>query len=210
MGKSSDQLREEIDAQRSETGAKIDNLQSQLQSQVEDTRQVVSDTATQVADTVTHVKDEAQAMVTDTVDSVKQTVETSLQDIDLEKMVQDRPLVAVGAAMLGGFLLGSMMGGDGGSQHQFSGSHSSGASTTGSGSSATGLGSSLRSAAQKSGLEDTLSNAGAALVGSLTEQLKGMMDSSFPGFSEKLDSAQQQSGSFKEKATAAQQDAQKM
>ena len=211
MGKSSDQLREEIDAQRSDAGAKIDDLQHQVQDQVEHARE-------QVTDTASHVRDEAEAMMTDTVDSVKQTVE----DFDLERMVQDRPLLSVGAAMLGGYMLGAMLGGGsdaGQNSNQYttarmgsstgsqarsysdshSGSHSSGA----------GIGQSLRSAAQKSGLEDTISNAGAALMGSVTEQLKGMMDKNFPGFSDKLDNARQQDGSFKEKARSAQQEAQK-
>lgn len=197
MGKSSDELRDEIDAQRSEAGAKIDNLQHQVQDQVEDTRQQVTDTAAQV-------REEAQGMVTDTVDSVKQTVE----DFDLERSVQERPLVAVGAAMLGGFLLGAMLGGDDNSR-RYSDSNANAATTSGTGHSSGGMGHSIRNAAQKSGLEDTISNAGAALMGSVTEQLKGMLDSNFPGFSDKLDNAQQQSGSFKEKASAAQQDAQK-
>jgi ElaB/YqjD/DUF883 family membrane-anchored ribosome-binding protein len=205
MGKSSDQLREEIDAQRNETGAKIDNLQTQLQDQVEGTRQQVTDTASQVADTVTHVREEAQAMVSDTVDSVKQSVESSMQNFDLEKMVQERPLVAAGAAMLAGFLLGGMLGGDDNSSNRYSGSHSSGAETTGSGSSAMGLGHSMREAAKKSGLEDTISNAGAALMGTMTDQLKQMVDRNFPGFSDKLDTAVNQDGSFKEKVSATQQ-----
>lgn len=198
MDKSSDQLREEIDAQRSDAGAKIDNLQTQLQTQVEDTRQ-------QVTDTATHVRDEAQAMVTDTVDSVKQTIE----GFDIEKTVQERPLVAVGAAMLGGFVLGAMLGGGDNGSRQYSGNYSTGSDTTGGGSSISGLGNSMRSAAQKSGLEDTISNAGAAIMGSLTDQLKGMLDSSFPGFSDKLGTAEQQSGSFMDKAKATQQDGQK-
>ena len=71
-----------------------------------------------------------------------------------------------------------------------------------------GLGSSLRNAAQKSGLEDTISNAGAALMGSVTEQLKDMVDRSFPGFSDKMSNVQQQSGSFTDKAQAATEEAQ--
>jgi ElaB/YqjD/DUF883 family membrane-anchored ribosome-binding protein len=205
MGKSSDQLREEIDAQRNETGQKIDNLQHQIQDQVEGTRQQVTDTASQVADTVTHVREEAQAMVSDTVDSVKQSVESSMQNFDLEKMVQERPLVAAGAAMLAGFLLGGMLGGDNNSSNRYSGSHPSGAETTGSGSSAMGIGHSMREAAKKSGLEDTISNAGAALMGTMTDQLKQMVDRNFPGFSDKLDTAVNQDGSFKEKVSATQQ-----
>ncbi len=212
MGKSSDQLREEIDAQRNETGQKIDNLQHQIQDQVEGTRQQVTDTASQVAETVTHVREEAQAMVTDTVDTVKHTVESSIQNFDLEKMVEERPLVAAGAAMLAGFLLGGMLGGDDNNSHRYSGSHSghsSGAETTGSGSSAMGLGHSMREAARKSGLEDTISNAGAALMGTMTDQLKQMVDRNFPGFSDKLDTALNQDGSFKDKVSAAQQEAQR-
>lgn len=203
MGKSSDQLREEIDAQRADAGAKIDDLQNQVQNQVENTRE-------QVTDTAEHIRDEAQAMVTDSVETVKNTVE----NMDLERMVQDRPLLSVGAAMLGGFMLGAMLGGDNDSrQHSqsYSGSYPDGAefgNRGGSRSSSSGIGHSLRTAAQKSGLEDTISNAGAALMGSVTEQLKGMVDQSFPGFSEKLDTAQQRDGSFQDKANAAQQDAQ--
>lgn len=206
MGKSSDQLREELDVQRADTGAKIDDLQHQVQNQIEDTREQVTETAQQV-------RDEAQAMVTDTVDSVKQTMD----DFDLERMVQDRPLLSFGAAMLGGFMLGAMMGGGNDSDHNQnryttarmgSSTASESVGYTGSHSSSSGIGNSLRSAAQKSGLEDTISNAGAALMGSVTEQLKDMMDKNFPGFSDKLNTAQQQSGSFKEKVSSAQKEAQ--
>ena len=68
----------------------------------------------------------------------------------------------------------------------------------------------IRSAAQKSGLEDTVSNAAAAMMGSVTEQLKDMLDRSFPGFIEKLDTAQHQPGSLADKTRATQQDAQRM
>lgn len=202
MGKSSDQLREEIDAQRAEAGEKIDQLQHQVQDQIEDTRQ-------QVTETATHVREEAQAMVTDTVDTVKKSVE----DFDFEQMVQQRPLVSVGVAMLGGVLLGSMLGGD---DHQRSHHHAGATYDAGSvsygsrsGNGGAGIGSTLRSAAQKSGLEDTISNVGAALMGTMTEQLKNMVDQNFPGFSEKLDHAQQQPGSFTDKASAAQEEAQR-
>lgn len=201
MGKSSDELRDEIDAQRNEAGAKIDRLQYQVEDQIEDARQQVTETAAQV-------RDEAQAVVTDTVDSIKQTVE----DIDIHRYVQERPLVSVGVAMLGGFVLGAMLGGDDDNARRYSGSYSSdNTTTTSSGGrhfASAGIGHSLRNAAQKSGLEDTISNAGAAIMGSVTEQLKDMLERSFPGFSDKLDNVQQQSGSFQDKARAAQQDAQ--
>jgi ElaB/YqjD/DUF883 family membrane-anchored ribosome-binding protein len=198
MGKSSDQLREEIDQQRQDAGEKIDRLQHQVQGQIEGTREQVLDTAEQV-------RDDAKAMVTDTVDSMKQSIES----LDIERHVQERPLVSVGAALLGGFLLGAVLGdedrnrgyrpADGGGGHGYD-----------RGGDAAGIMSGIRSAAQKSGLEDTVSNAAAALMGSVTEQIKGIVDQSFPGFSEKLDTAQHKQGSFTDKARETQREAQQL
>jgi ElaB/YqjD/DUF883 family membrane-anchored ribosome-binding protein len=203
MGKSSDQLREEIDQQRDDAGAKIDRLQRQVEGQIEDTREQVVDTAEQV-------RDEAKAMVTDTVDSVKETVE----NLDIERHVQERPLVSVGAALVGGFLLGAVLGGDD-DHHRHSGGYSAAGSMSGQGHDhggpdMSGMMHGIRSAAKKSGLEDTVSNAAAAMMGSVTEQIKDMLDRGFPGFSEKLDTAEHQQGSFTDKTRATQREAQQM
>jgi ElaB/YqjD/DUF883 family membrane-anchored ribosome-binding protein len=195
MGKSSDQLRAEIDQQREDAGARIDHLQQQMQDQIEGTREQVMETAEQV-------RDEAKAAVTDTVESMRQSIE----NLDIERHVQERPLVSVGAALLGGFLLGAVLGDE---QQRHAGGYS-GANSTGGGADVSGMMHGIRSAAKKSGLEDTVSNAAAALMGSVTEQLKGMLDQSFPGFSEKLDTAQHKPGSFTDKAKATQQDAQQL
>ena len=53
-----------------------------------------------------------------------------------------------------------------------------------------------------------MSNAAAAMMGSVTEQIKGMLDQSFPGFSDKLDTAQNKQGSFTDKARVTQREAQ--
>lgn len=196
MGKSSDQLRQEIDQQRADAGAKIDHLQQQVEGQIEGTRE-------QVVEGVEHMRDEAQAMVTDTVDSMKQSIE----NLDIERHVQERPLASVGAALLGGFVLGAVLGGDDHSRHQQSSGYS-GASSSGGGHDMSGMMNGIRSAAKKSGLEDTVSNAAAALMGSVTEQVKGMLEQSFPGFSDKLDTALHEQGSLTDKARATQREAQ--
>ena len=202
MGKSSDELRQEIDAQRADAGQKINDLQGQVQGQADHARDQVKDTAEQV-------RGEAKALMNDTVDTVK-------ENFDLQEQIQERPLVAAGAALLGGFLLGSMMDGGNGHQHRSSYNYSGG-DTTGGGQHYSGGQSSdgganisggIRQAAQKSGLEDTISNATAALMGSLTEQLKTTLDQRFPGYSDKLQTAEHQSGSFTDKAKATQKEAQ--
>jgi ElaB/YqjD/DUF883 family membrane-anchored ribosome-binding protein len=200
MGKSSDQLREEIDRQRADAGARIDQLQHQVEDQIEGTREQVMDTAEQV-------RDDAKEMVTDTVDSVKHSIE----NLDIERHVQERPLASVGAALVGGFLLGAVLGGDD-DRHRQSGGYSAAGSMSGGqghgGPDVGGMMHGIRGAAKKSGLEDTVANAAAAMMGSVTEQLKGMLDQSFPGFSEKLDTAQQKQGSVTDKARETQREAQ--
>ncbi len=202
MGKSSDQLRQEIDQQRADAGAKIDQLQHQVEGQIEGAREQVIDTAEQV-------RDDAKEMVTDTVDSMKQTIE----NLDIERYVNERPLASVGAALLGGFFLGAVLGGDD-DHHRRSGGYSAAGSMSEhqgrGGADLSGMMHGIRSAAKQSGLEDTVSNAAAAMMGSVTEQIKGMLDQSFPGFSEKLDTAQHKQGSFTDKAKATQQEAQRM
>jgi ElaB/YqjD/DUF883 family membrane-anchored ribosome-binding protein len=198
MGKSSDEIRQEIDEQRADAGQKIDHLEHQIQGNVEHARDQVMDTADQV-------RGEAKALVNDTVDTVK-------ENFDLHQQIQERPLVSAGAALVGGFLLGSMMSGD--DHHRQTSGYRAGGETTGGGQhtgghhNGGGLTSGIRSAAEKSGLDETVSNAAAALMGSVTEQLKHMLDQSFPGFSEKLDTAQHKSGSFTDKAKATQQEVQ--
>jgi hypothetical protein len=63
----------------------------------------------------------------------------------------------------------------------------------------------VRSAVKSSGREETSSNAAAALVGSVTEQVKQAIDRNVPGFSQKMESAKQTQGSVMDKAKAQQQ-----
>lgn len=188
MGQSADQIRQEIDANRSDAGQKIDDLQGQLQGQADHMQQ-------QAKDTVDHARDQVH-------DTVNTAVE-SVQNFDYQQQIQNRPLLSAGVALIGGFVLGGMMGGGGEQQHSSGGSSQSSHQQGG------GMGSQIRGAAQKSGLEDTISNAAAALMGSVTEQLKSTLNSNFPGFSDKMDTAQGKQGSFSEKSKATQQEAQR-
>jgi len=184
MGQSSDQIRQEIDQRRGSAADKIDQLQSQVQGTADQMRGQVQGTVEQVTDQVK--------------DTVDHTIETVKQNMDLKQQIQERPLVALGVALAGGFLFGGLMGDAGqhhsGSQHQFASGTPVGESQSG------GAISGIRGAIQKSGLEDTISNPAAALLGSVTDQLKGTLDQNFPGFAGKMNTAQEQSGSFKEKA----------
>jgi hypothetical protein len=64
----------------------------------------------------------------------------------------------------------------------------------------------VRSAIQKSGLDDTISNAAAAMMGSIADQLKSTLNQSFPGFVDKLQTAQKTDGTVIDKSKAATSD----
>ncbi len=173
MGQSADQLRQEIEQKRSDAAQKIDDLEARVQ-----------DTAVQARE---HVKG-----------AVEDTIQTAKESFDLRQQVEERPLVALGTAFVGGLLLGGITGGGGGSQQ---------ASYGQGGGQGEGIGGTLRNAAQRSGLEDAIANATAALLGSVTEQVKSTLDQHFPGFAEKMNTAQQTPGGLTDKARATQSEA---
>lgn len=187
MGKSSDELRQEIDESRRDATAKIDQLQNEVQGTAEDLR-------TQATGAAEDVREQVNSTVNDTIDSVK-------ENVNIEEMVQQRPLVSVGAALIGGFILGGMLGGGGGGgQSRHSGYSQGGSSSDYSGGSGGGgLGDSVRDAFRKSGLEDTMSNATAALISSVTDQVKDTMDRNMPGFADRMDTAKDTDGSVMDK-----------
>lgn len=186
MGQSSDQLRQEIDQHRHDAERKIDSLQHQVQGTAED------------------LKSEAQGTVNEMGEQVQGAVESAAhtlgENVDIEKFVQERPLVSLGAALIGGFVLGGLLGdGDGGS----SGRHHDGYTGERGGhsgqSGGSNLGGALRKAIRESGIEDTFSNAAAAMVGSASEQFKRSMDKNMPGFASKMEEAKHTDGSVMDK-----------
>ncbi len=199
MGKSSDELRQEIDMHRADAERKINNLQGQIQGTADDLKSqaqgTVEDLRHQVEGTANDVLDQVQGTVEDTIQTVK-------ENVDFEKFVQERPLVSLGAALIGGFVLGGILDGSsggGGSSHS-STSSGSGSYSGSSGASHSGISDSIRNIYKSSGLEDTVNNAAAAMMGSMTEQLKQTMDRNMPGFADKMDSAKRTEGSVMDKS----------
>jgi ElaB/YqjD/DUF883 family membrane-anchored ribosome-binding protein len=209
MGQSADQIRREIENNRDSAAQKIDQLQSQVQGTAEELRTGVQDTADQV---ISQVKG-----------TVDQTVESVKESMDIRQYIEQRPLLSLGVALVGGFVLGGVTGGGNGQQHRshysggypqsgysYSGTPYAGSPNTGQytpgGSShqSSAMSNGVRAAIQKTGLEETVSNAAAALIGSLTDQLKTTLDQNIPGFAEKMDSVRKSDGDFASKAKEAQ------
>ena len=163
MGQTADQLRQEIEQKREDAASKIDQIEAR-----------VTDTTQAVKDTVQDLPQMAKDTVTDTVQQVKQS-------INVQEQIQQRPLAALGAAIAGGFLLGGIMRGGGG---QSGGGQYAGMSQG-------GMASGIRSAAESSGLDETISGLSGALMGMLTERVRSTVEQSFPQIAERM---QQQSG----------------
>lgn len=184
MGQSSDQLRQEIDQHRHDAERKINELQGQVEGTAEDLR-------AQARGTAEDVREQVQG-------TVEETVHKVTENVDVEQFIQERPLVSLGAALIGGFVIGGLLGDGGGdrSSHSSSSGERSGSSVS---DSASGAAQSLRHAYKSSGLEDTVNSGIAALMGSLTDQVKQSMDRNMPGFSQRMNTAQHTDGSVLDK-----------
>lgn len=167
MGQTADQLRQEIEQKRGDAAQKIDAIESRVQ----DTTQMVKNTV-----------EDTKQMVTGTLkDTVQETTDKVKQNADLGKHIEERPLVVLGAALAGGFLLGGVLGGGGDkSDNRRSGGDYSTSSRGG----ASGT---FRNAAKSSGLEETIATISGALMGMATERVRSIVQETFPAFAERMD-----------------------
>ena len=223
MGETADQVRQEIDGKRDEAAHKIDEIEQRMNDTVHKVQEGVQQTTEQVKTTVQDSIQGAQDAVGQTAqqvtDQVKQTTEQVKANMDWRKQVEERPLVMVGAAFLGGFVLGSLTGGDDdgqrghhapdspgysyggplyGSQmgassqrpHQPSQAKGMGATSAMGGA---GMMAGLKGMIQQSGLQDTLTNSATAFVNSFGDKIRTTLEEQVPGFKEQMQK-QQQSG----------------
>jgi hypothetical protein len=173
MGETADQLRQEIESKRQDASEKIEQLEQK----------------------VTGVADQVQGQV-------EQVREQVMETFDWRKQVDERPLVALGAAFIGGVVLSSVLGNDDDRRSsnnsgrysyntvQYGKGGSSGASA--------GIMGTVRNAAKSTGLEETLNSMTSNLMTTLTERIRDVADQAFPGMGEKLQNAAKQ-GTFGDK-----------
>lgn len=200
MGQSSDELRQEIDMRRQDAERKINDLQQTVEGTAEDLKTQARDTVDEVRGQVQNTVDEVRGQVQGT---VEETMRTVTENVDIERFVQERPLVSLGAALIGGFVIGGLIGDgedSGPSRSHGSSTGETGGVSTHGGSAGGSLGHSVRKMIRDTGLEDTFNNAAAAMMGSFTEQLKQTMDRNMPGFATKMDQAKHTDGSVMDKA----------
>ncbi len=149
MGSTASQIREELDQHRDDAAARLAELENRVQNVTSEARSEIDET-----------KEQIRSQVEDAKEQVKQT-------FDVKYQLKENPLIAVGGGLLVGFLLGGgLSGGGGGDSHP---SQRSSSSVGGH------LQASLMQSAKSSGLSDTLSSAGSALLSEVTKSVKGVV-----------------------------------
>lgn len=225
MGETTDQLRQEIDRNRDDAAHKIDEIEQRMSDTVTKVQEGVQQTTEQVKTTVQESIHGAQDAVGQTAQQVTEQVKQTTQQVteqvkanmDWRKQVEERPLVMVGAAFLGGFVLGSLTGGDDDGQRSHRSPDSPGYSYGGplygsqmgmssqrshqppqakgmgatSAMGGTGMMAGLKGMIQQSGLQDTLTNSASALINTFNDKIRTTLEEQVPGYKEKM---QQQSG----------------
>ena len=120
MGETPDQLRQEVDRKREDAGQKVDALEQRMTETVQRVRDGVAETTEQVRATVQDSVEGVQQAVGQTAQQVTEQVKATTQQVteqvkenfNLRRQIEERPLVMLGAALLGGFVIGSVTGGD--------------------------------------------------------------------------------------------------
>ena len=243
MGETTDQLRQEVDGKREDAAQKIDQIEQRVTETVHRVQEGVTGTTDQVKATVQESIQGVQEAVGQTAqqmtDQVKNTAQQVTQQVkstvDWRRQVEERPLVMVGAAFLGAFVLGNLTGGDGGGGggggaaggghapdmparsyggplYGSQGSHGHGAAgiqgsrpaaygvrgqsagSWGEQAGGGGLMGSLRGVVENAGLQDTLTNAASALLGSFGERIRSTLEEQIPGFAEQMRQRSEQGG----------------
>jgi len=119
------------------------------------------------------------------IDQIEQRVGDSAQQMketfNWRRQVDDNPLVAVGAAIVGGMVLGGVLGGDG-DNHQSKQPPQWQTAASGA-----GLAGAVRKAAKSSGIEDSFNEMASNLFGSISNRMKQMSSEKFPSIVGKSD-----------------------
>lgn len=153
MGPTASQIRQELDQHRDDASGRLAELENRVGSMTDQARSQVEEAT-----------DEIRTQVEDTKQQIQQT-------FDVKYQLRENPLIAVGGGLLLGFLLGGGLSGGGGGAYQ-------GQSGQGSSAVTRHLRESMMQSARSSGLSDTVSAAGSALLSEVTKTVKGAVGQS--------------------------------
>jgi len=139
---------------------------------------------------------------------VTQSAESVKESLDWRHQVEARPMLAVGAAFLGGMLLGGMSsggdgGGNGGHPRTYSYIDSETQDSSAASRSQGGITGALKNAARTSGADEAFSSTAAALLTTATQRFKDTIEETYPGFLDRYESSKSAGGGVSERIKAA-------
>jgi hypothetical protein len=143
----------------------------------------MGETTGELRQAVDNKRDDAAQKIDQIEQKVGETTQQVKESLDWRRQVDEKPLMAVGAAFIGGMLLGGVTGGDDGNQKSSSEHWQSRKNPS-------GLGGAIRNAAKKSGFEDSLNDMATGLFGSLSSRMKEITGDKFPSLADKAQSGQ--------------------
>ncbi len=135
---------------------------SEIRQELDQHRDDAASRLAEIENRVESISDQARSQVEETTTQIKQS-------LDIRHQLKENPLIAVGGGLLLGFLLGGGLSGGGGGGGS---SHSSQRSSSSVGGH---LQASLLQSAKSSGLSDTISATGSALLSEVTKSVKGVV-----------------------------------
>jgi len=166
----------------------------------------VGKSASEISQELEQTRSDATEKIEKIEQQVTQSAESVKESLDWRHQVEQRPLIALGTAFIGGLMLGELTNGDQHEAPRYS-SNGNGASRSSyesrEKSSQGGVTGAVRHAAQASGAEDAISSAAAALLSTAGQRIKDVIDETYPGFLERYDRSKTASGGVSERVRAA-------
>jgi len=165
-------------------------------------------TADQLRDQVDQTRDDASQKIEQIEHQMSQTAEKVKEQLDWRHQVDERPLMAVGAAMIGGMILGGLVGGHDGHAHENHYQYQPGSAARNDyrfeGGTPRGVSGAIRNAAKASGFDETVQHVATAALSTFADRLRDAAEHNLPGLADKLHASTGQSASA---ATATMSDA---
>jgi hypothetical protein len=135
----------------------------------------MGETTDELRQAVDNKRDDAAQKIDQIEQRVGETANHMKESLDWRRQVEEKPLVAVGAAFFGGMMLGGVLGGGNGHDQQPKQPPQWQSAAAGA-----GLGGAIRKAAKSSGLEDSFNEMTSNLFSTISDRMKQMTSEKFP------------------------------
>jgi len=162
--------------------------------------------ASEISQELEQTRSDASQKIEKIEQQVTQSAESVKESLDWRHQVDARPLLALGGAFLGGMLLAGMTGGssngNGSASRNYSFEGAGNQSSSGNQQSG-GISGAIKHAAHTSGADEAVTSAAAAVLTSVSQQVKDAIEETYPGFLERYENSKSATGGVTDRMKAA-------